>query len=85
MLLLRAFYVKFNSMKTDESKKTKDLIAKCLWKIDEFGTTKEPTENEELKQLATSHQDFTEKDILERNTKIINAFINYLDENNLIK
>lgn len=49
------------------------------------GTTKEATENEELKQLATSHQDFTEKDILERNTKIINAFINYLDENNLIK
>jgi len=38
MLLLRAFYVKFNSMKTDESKKTKDLIAKCLWKTDEFGT-----------------------------------------------
>ena len=49
------------------------------------GTIKEATENEELKQLATSHQDFTEKDILERNTKIINAFINYLDENNLIK
>ena len=48
------------------------------------GTIKEATENEELKQLATSHQDFTEKDILERNTKIINAFINYLDENNLI-
>lgn len=49
------------------------------------GTIKEATENEELKQLATLHQDFTEKDILERNTKIINAFINYLDENNLIK
>lgn len=49
------------------------------------GTIKEATENEELKQLATSHQDFTEKDILERNTKIINTFINYLDENNLIK
>lgn len=49
------------------------------------GIIKEATENEELKQLATSHQDFTEKDILERNTKIINAFINYLDENNLIK
>ena len=38
MLLLRAFYVRFGSMKTEESKKTKDLIAKCLWKTDEFGT-----------------------------------------------
>ncbi len=32
MLLLRAFYVRFGSMKT------KELIAKCLWKTDEFGT-----------------------------------------------
>ena len=38
MLLLRAFYVRFGSMKTEESKKTKDLIAKCLWKTDGFGT-----------------------------------------------
>ena len=48
-------------------------------------TIKDATENEELKQLSTSHQDFTEEDILEGNTKIINTFINYLDENNLIK
>lgn len=38
MLLLRAFYVRFNLMKTDESMKTRDLIAKCIWKTDEFGT-----------------------------------------------
>lgn len=38
MLLLRAFYVKFNSMKTEESLKTKEFIAKCIWKTDEFGT-----------------------------------------------
>lgn len=38
MLLLRAFYVRFGSMKTEESMKTKELIAKCLWKTDEFGT-----------------------------------------------
>mgnify|MGYP000858536657 FL=1 len=38
MLLLRAFYVKFNSMKTEESLKTKEFISKCIWKTDEFGT-----------------------------------------------
>lgn len=38
MLLLRAFYVRFDLMKSDESIKTKDLIAKCIWKTDEFGT-----------------------------------------------
>ena len=38
MLLLRAFYVKFNSMKTEESMKTKEFIARCIWKTDEFGT-----------------------------------------------
>lgn len=38
MLLLRAFYVRFGSMKTEGSIKTKELIAKCLWKTDEFGT-----------------------------------------------
>ena len=38
MLLLRAFYVRFESMKTEESMKTKELISRCLWKTDEFGT-----------------------------------------------
>lgn len=38
MLLLRAFYVRFSLMKTDESMKTRDLIAKCIWRTDEFGT-----------------------------------------------
>ncbi len=38
MLLLRAFYVRFGSMKNEESMKTKELIAKCLCKTDEFGT-----------------------------------------------
>ena len=38
MLLLRAFYVRFESMKTDESIKTKEFISKCIWKTDEFGT-----------------------------------------------
>lgn len=38
MLLLRAFYVRFSLMKTDESMKTRDLIAKCICRTDEFGT-----------------------------------------------
>lgn len=38
MLLLKVFYVRFGQMRTEESMKTKELIAKCLWKTDEFGT-----------------------------------------------
>lgn len=37
MLLLRAFYAKFEHMKDARSMKTRDLIASCLWKTDEFG------------------------------------------------
>lgn len=37
MLLLRAFYAKFNNMQDDNSKSTRDRIAQCLWKTDEFG------------------------------------------------
>jgi len=37
MLLLRAFYAKFGSMKDENSIKTKEAIAKCIWKTDEFG------------------------------------------------
>ncbi len=37
MLLLRAFYVKFEHMKDPESKSTRERIAECIWKTDEFG------------------------------------------------
>jgi uncharacterized protein with ParB-like and HNH nuclease domain len=37
MLLLRAFYVKFGMMKDENSKKTQENIARCIWKTDEFG------------------------------------------------
>ena len=43
------------------------------------------TANEELKELAESKDDFTEKDILNRNSKIIDSFIEYIDKNGLIK
>ncbi len=43
MLLLRAFYTKFNHMQDRESISTKQNIEKCLWKTDEFG---EPNEME---------------------------------------
>ena len=46
---------------------------------------KEGTLNCELIKLAESKEDFTEKDIINRNNEIINNFINYLEENNLIK
>lgn len=37
MLLLRAFYSKFLSMNDKNSVSTRDNIAKCIWKSDEFG------------------------------------------------
>ena len=36
MLLLRAFYSKFENMQDINSKSTRELIAKCIWKTDEF-------------------------------------------------
>ena len=37
MLLLRAFYAKFGNMQDENSKSTREMIAKCLWKTNEFG------------------------------------------------
>ncbi len=37
MLLLRAFYDKFKNMQDENSKSTRDRIAQCLWKTNEFG------------------------------------------------
>ncbi len=37
MLLLRAFYTKFGNMQDENSKSTRDRIAQCLWKTNEFG------------------------------------------------
>ncbi len=37
MLLLRVFYSKLGHMKDSNSVSTKDDIAKCIWKTDEFG------------------------------------------------
>lgn len=38
MLLLRAFYDKFENMKDVQSIKTREFIERCIWKTDEFGT-----------------------------------------------
>lgn len=38
MLLLRAFYSMFDNMQDAQSIKTKENIAKCIWKTDEFGS-----------------------------------------------
>ena len=45
---------------------------------------KEGTKIIELVNLADSHNDFTEKNIIERNSDIINGFISYLKDNQLI-
>lgn len=38
LLLLRAFYDKFNNMQDRKSKLTREMIEKCIWKTDTFGT-----------------------------------------------
>ena len=37
MLLLRAFYAKYGSMKNDKALKTSKFIEQCIWKTDEYG------------------------------------------------
>lgn len=37
MLLLRAFYAKFGNMQDENSKSTRERIAQCIWKTNEFG------------------------------------------------
>ncbi len=37
MLLLRAFYAKFGNMKDENSIRTSEKIAQCIWKTNEFG------------------------------------------------
>ncbi|MBR5913121.1 MAG: DUF262 domain-containing protein [Selenomonadaceae bacterium] len=39
----------------------------------------------ELRELAETKEDFTEEDILTRNEKIFSAFIEYLEQNNLLR
>lgn len=43
MLILRAFYDKFANMKDKNSKQTRDLIEKCIWKTNEFGIANKET------------------------------------------
>lgn len=45
---------------------------------------KEGTKNAELLELANSHNDFTELDIETRNNEILNGFLAFLRENNLM-
>jgi len=45
---------------------------------------KKPTDVVELVQLANSLTDFTEGDIMERNNRILNRFIEYLSSNGLL-
>lgn len=37
MLVLRAFYDRFEQMQDENSKKTREMIEKCIWKTDTFG------------------------------------------------
>jgi len=46
---------------------------------------KEGTRNIELLNLSKNHSEFNEDDIISRNNKIIDTFINYLDCNDLLK
>ena len=48
------------------------------------GEYKDGTKVSELIQLASTKDDFTEQDIINRYNRIVDSFINYLKENNLI-
>lgn len=37
LLLLRAFFTKFGNMQDEKSRSTREIIAQCIWKTDEFG------------------------------------------------
>ena len=53
--------------------------------INARGVQKEGTKIQELLNLAQTKDDYIEKDIENRNNTIIDEFIKYLKENNLIK
>ncbi|MBR3430566.1 MAG: DUF262 domain-containing protein [Clostridia bacterium] len=53
--------------------------------INKRGQVKEGTKVVELRELAETNADFTEKDILNRQKIILDAFINYLRDNDLAK
>lgn len=55
--------------------------------LNKKGEQSKPTEIEELLSLVTKYDEseFNEADIIERNKEIINKFISYVEENNLIK
>lgn len=55
MLLLRAFYSMFDNMKDANSVKTRENIAKCIWKTDEFGSP-------DMNMLKIDSQVATDKD-----------------------
>ena len=59
------------------------LVDKKIYYLGD-GNAKSGTFNLELRSFAETHDDFTESDILARNEKIFDAFINYLRENDLI-
>ena len=46
---------------------------------------KPSTKIHELQRLATTKEDFTEQDIALRTDEIINAFISFIEENNLLR
>ena len=37
MLLLRAFYTKFENMQDENNRRVREIIEQCIWKTDEFG------------------------------------------------
>ena len=96
MLLLRAFYSKFGHMQDKASVSTRQNIEKCLWKTDEFGEpymsqlkidSEVATDNDkdEFLDLIDGLTYFAEKDIIDRYKNMIACFINYLQQNNLLK
>lgn len=86
----------FGYMQDKASVSTRQNIEKCLWKTDEFGEpdisqlkidSEVATDNDkdEFLDLTDGLTDFAEKDIIDRYKIMIACFINYLQQNNLLK
>ena len=55
-----------------------------VWYVTESGKTKNPTGIVELRKMAASKDDYLEKDITDRTQLIIDSFIEYLADNDLL-
>lgn len=89
MLLLHAFYSKFGNMKDNHSQNTRNRIAQCLWKTNEFGEadfenlkidSEVATDNDKIEFIEILRTGVVEKDQKSNYSKNYNFFRQKIDE-----